>query len=54
MVNTTIDFIFRLLELTEVSAYICFGLGMLRGLGVSYDVEKCPKVGGRCLIYDVD
>ena len=26
----------------------------VEGLGVGYDVEKCPKLGGRCLISDVD
>ena len=31
-----------------------FWIGDVEGLGVGYDVEKCPKVGGRCLIYDVD
>ena len=27
--------------------------GCTRTVGVGYDVEKCPKVEGRCLIYDV-
>ena len=56
MVNATIDFIFRP-KLNgagwSLRLYI-FWFGHVEELGVAYDVEKCPKVGGSRLIYDVD
>ena len=30
-----------------------FWFGDVEGLGVGYDMKKCPKIEGRCLIYDV-